>query len=292
LSVISQVTATPNRIIAAYEFAKTIRKPGIDQSDLEQLMSPPSLSRGDASSGGTSIARGAIGEALALGMLEKAGDGKISATEQIDDSDMPRLFESLLLRLSGVETRDQSDFPLALAWTLSQSPSTPISWSTDPRSRIESQCGPGVDFGIGLMSPWQQFAYWARFLGFVQFSPGAVILDPSIALERHLPDVFGTKKTLTVQEFRTNLADACPVFEAGSYRVEVESRFKTGMIPDNAAAFSGSSALGLTQLEHKGQLRLDNQSDAPAFTLPDWTGIGDGRPITHISLAQRIENAT
>jgi hypothetical protein len=281
LSVIAQFTATPNRIFAAYKFVKQVRSPGISQEELERLFA--SRNRSDEKKEGSSIAQGVIAESIALGLLVRSDDRKITARDLDDQVDNPAFVEALMLGLSDIETTNQDEFPYALAWTLSQPTSEEIPWRADLRGRITGQTGNDDDFGIGLFANWQQFAYWARYLGFVEFSPTGVIVNPAIALRRHLDNVFNVSKSMQIRQFVEVLAESCPVFDGGQFRREIVAMKEKNGLTGSETTISHSISLALRTLEHASEIKLENQSDADALLFPDWTGVGDGSPITHIS---------
>ena len=281
MSVIAQVTATPNRIFAAYNFVKQVRSPGIAQEELERLFAS-TRSSGEKNEG-SSIAQGVIAESIALGLLVRSDDRKITARDLEEDVDDPAFVEALMLGLSDFETSNQDKFPYALAWTLSQPTSEEIPWGADLRGRINKQIGGEDDFGIGLPAFWQQFAYWARYLGFVELSPHGVIVNPAKALLRHLDNVFNTSKSMPIRRFVEVLAESCSVFDGGQYRREIDAMGEPSGATRSETTVSHSLTLALRTLEHASEVKIENQSDAEAWLLPDWTGFGDGNPITHIS---------
>jgi hypothetical protein len=291
MSVISALTATPNRIEILCRLMSGPGEGGMERGDVQAMLSPSALRRqGNTDSGG--MAQEVVSEALRLGLIESVAQEDKSAllrfvppAEPAEQEIRTRL-ERLLLNPDRAAEAGQRGFPLAMAWFLAQDPARPLRFSENIRQEILDQCGGEDDFGLTNLSRAEQFAYWARFLGYawhmgVPDRPDAVVPDPTEALTRLLPQLLAGHGDVPLQAVMDAWRTACPVLEGGTARQELEER----LIAERqrpADRLSRSTSLALTRIERRGLIRMQRLADAPALLLGSWQAV---RPVSHISLA-------
>lgn len=273
MSVISRVAATPNRLEI---IIRVLARCGdLTQDDLLSLLSPSSLAGDDAEDGPGATATNALAEAKRLGIVveERAASGGtvLTLAEPFRGRTPPSLLsylEPILLDPATAAQFDQEDVPKALAWLLSQDPRAPID--------LSSNLGPQTDGILSSTGLAQQFAYWARFLGYAWHFAGQqkswLVPDPTGALGRHLPALLSGAGEVRLDTLPATWATVCPVLEGGPLR------------PFDAFArrFSRATSLALLRLEQQGTVRLIRLADAPPalLALEETT-----QTYTHVALA-------
>jgi hypothetical protein len=114
------------------------------------------------------------------------------------------------------------------------------------------------------LARYQNFLYWARYLGFACFvgfeNSTKVVPDPRKAIQSALPQIFSEQKALDIEQFLTALNRQYPVFEGGSAWTEVESmRVQTSNREDT---LSIATSLALRELADRGELVFEAVADA------------------------------
>jgi hypothetical protein len=183
----------------------------------------------------------------------------------------------------------QENFPRALAWFLGQDPARPVAAggpdpAARPRVRINDQFGDDVGaFELTMDARVQNFAYWARYLGyawFLELDSRAFVPDPTKAIHRMISRRFQPGESLTIEEFLGSIAEECPVLEGGRARSDVESMLPEERRPRiNRDGLSRSTSLALNGLEEDGRLELRNVSDSRSVVL---NLLGGSRPVSHV----------
>jgi hypothetical protein len=188
-----------------------------------------------------------------------------------------------------VETQ-QSGFMIALAWFLSSSPLRPMNFSEAPQVGMRAQIGDHASkTELTSLNRYQNFLYWARYLGFATIVGGRdaddqnarrVIPDPLRAIEGALPTIFAEGNDLPIEQFLTRLAGIFPVFEKGSVREEYDAML---LIPisDRAQRLSITTSIALQRLADRQRVALTSLADAPARILD--FGSREGR-VSHVAL--------
>jgi len=276
MSVISRPAATPNRLEIIIRVLAGYSQSSINKEELLELISPPFLTPDAPEDGPGATAINALAEARVLGLVaeEVGASGVITLTlaEPFRGATPQSLLSYLEPILVGAHTggnASQADMPKMLTWLLAQDPRTPIDLASNLSSQTE-----GILNSTALA---QQFAYWARFLGYAWHFAGAtrwwLVPDPSGALSRHLPSLIGGEGEVQLGSLPERWAAACPVLGGGPDRP-----FDT-----SSRQFSRATSLALLRLEQKGNIRLTRQADAPAVLL----AVGNETiTYTHVALAQ------
>ena len=292
MSIITSLPATPNRIRIVIAFLRRLGDRGIGGEELQTLLAPPALqndrSTEDATDPGTTIPGAVLREMRNLQLLDESGDTVSLATGSpgADEAKLLQDLEERLLDPSCAELYRQSAFPRALAWFLCQPPEQPMKWDLNYRDRVAADCGEGTSsFELTNTARWQQFVYWARFLGFVLLMQAenngvnVVIPDPTAALARHLPATMAVQGPCHLSSVLSELAVRLPVMEGGIVRNEVEA-----LLPPEKrrpeGSLSRSTSLGLERLELQGSVKLDSVADAHVVNLD---GAGEPRGVSHIT---------
>ena len=299
MSVIANVLCTPNRLEMLLR-AVGAEADGIGRQELIERLSPLALrpDAGDADDGrpGKPMAQDVLEEALRLRLVE-VKQNRLFLTEPAltDRAQLRDWLEARLLSMPLSLTIEQRAFPSALAWFLAQDPMRPIPSDTkvpteSPRGMIAVQFGDDADlFELGSPQPFQQFMYWARYLGYATFIAPArgrtsYIPDPSEALARIIRRDFGRAERLPVRQFLERIALASPVLDTGATRLALEGLRPTDQRPDiEIDGLSRSLSFALTCLEEQGLLRVVLEADAPALAIvgPDFR-----RAVSHVVVGQ------
>ncbi|MER8778816.1 hypothetical protein NKH79_29915 [Mesorhizobium sp. M0977] len=191
--------------------------------------------------------------------------------------------------LRAVETQ-QAGFMIALAWFLSSNPLRPINFSEAPQVGLRAQIGDHASkTELTSLNRYQNFLYWARYLGFATIVGGRdaddqnarrVIPDPVRAIEGALAAIFAESRELPVEQFLTRLSGIFPVFEKGSVREDYEA-MRLIPVPDVGQRLSVTTSVALQRLADRQRIALTSVADAPARILD--FGSREGR-VSHIAL--------
>jgi hypothetical protein len=293
MSVITSFTCTPTRLLILVRLLAGTSSHSLDRSDILEALAPRSLRPGDPE---TTTVDEIIGEAEKLGIIRLA-DGRCELLKEVPTR--PSRFREWLHRTltdpKAAHQHGQGEFGRALAWFLMQDPSEAlpsrsVDTSDSPAARI------GRDFGIQRAETpfeltnnarFQNFAYWARYLGYAWFldveARTLYVPDPTEAMKGELAKADDLlKRQVGVREFAGRLGELCPVLETGEVRVEVEDLLP----PDKRrslerAGFSKSTSVALLNLEKTGFLSLASLADSPAVVLESLSG---HRPISHVTV--------
>ena len=290
MSIITSLTATPNRMWIIRTYLGQLGPSGVDVEELRRLLSPRSLrsrqTDEDPDSTGTSIGDQVIAEMRNLGLAERTPDGTltVAASHPIEDEDgMLGYLEARLLEPASAEQSGQRSFPMALSWFLSQDPRSPLMWRSNYVAQVQADCGADTgSFELTNGARFQQFVYWARYLGFawrMQIrNSNVVIPDPTAAIARHLPSVIGARGPRPLEEAMGDLAEILPVLEGGTARAQLEAMLTTHKRL-GVGYLSPSTSFALQRLEQLGQVSLQRMADATAISLDLASGL---RPVSHI----------
>ena len=168
MSVTTSTGCTPNRMKILYDFVKSRAAQGITRESLRAYITPDSLKVGPTALTDT------ITETSRLGLIFSDDEDKYRVAEELveDDRTFQEILEDRLLRPSSPDEYGHQNFQKALAWFMLQSPTQPIDWRSNPRARVESDCGADSNgFELTNDTRFQNFAYWARFVGFARMTP-------------------------------------------------------------------------------------------------------------------------
>ena len=119
---------------------------------------------------------------------------------------------------------------------------------------------------------WTGFKAWAPFLGFGSIgrfpTKNTFVIDPTIAVADSLREVFGKDKELPQEQFFNRLAEILPVVDGGEYRLKVEEKInQSSWKPPKPSEVSTSLSRALSRLHDRGDVLLDDRSDASKRTL-------------------------
>jgi hypothetical protein len=267
MSIITTFPAVPSRLLSIFA-AVYDSEDGESKEVLEAYSTPASLAKRGSTEeeeSGSKLFADAFKEARRLGIVE-GDDGKIRAFKGALESpksrrvDAEKAFRAVLISVlfnpdSARETEHQA-FMLAIVWLLGKTPLEPLSFSEPPQDMLRADLGEdGQRTELTNLARYQNFLYWARYLGFACFvgfeNSTKVVPDPRKAIQSALPQIFSEQKALDRQY---------PVFEGGSAWTEVESmRVQTSNREDT---LSIATSLALRELADRGELVFEAVADA------------------------------
>ena len=293
MSVIASLTATPNRLKIALRFVSSCGSSGIKEDLLQQTVLPAELASGqsgdDEPQGGSAVGDEVVRELRSLKMLVSGDDGSLTVSPCLAGLTEDRFvgyLQEKLLDPAEAENHGQKTLPEALAWFLCQDPATPLSFGYNYKELVDQDCGSEIDsFELTNRDRFNQFVYWARFLGFAWRlnieRRNVVVPDPTRAIAKTLSQWEERTNSLPIGEFLSRLAVDLPVLEGGTARASVESR----MAPDRRRPdghISRSTSFALQRLERSGQIDMQRLDDAHAMNLELGSEL---RPVSHVRVA-------
>ena len=98
------------------------------------------------------------------------------------------------------------------------------------------------------------------------FTASYVLPDPTTAIARHLPAIFGDKSQLSVGDFVQAWAPLQPVLEGGVIRESLEKQARLELACQSHT-FSRATSLALRRLAQRGVITLQTFSDANMYLL-------------------------
>jgi hypothetical protein len=282
MSVIGTVEAVPNRLQILWTVLRQAGKKGIERDMLQHMIVPESLTPGDEEEKGEKLNayRNALGEFVRSGFA----DYHDKAVRLVDtaSSEFVECIERHLLAPDVNVSGDRGYLAGAIAWFLTREPIKPLPWDSAPQGALREDFGEASEvFDISNKERWQNFAYWARFLGYATLAEigghAVVVPDPKRALRRHMAAALPSSREAPVGVFLNRLATATPVFEGGAARRAIEGRFpeKRRKPPRE---LSLTTSLALRRLQIAGELRALRRDDAEIWVA---TGLHDGR-VSHL----------
>lgn len=301
MSIVTTAQAVPSRLFAIYA-ALFDSDSGEVKDRIESWATPPSLSGRGADDDGeptTTLFSNALQEARRIGLVEESDDKLKLTVEARGGGKKGRESEAYFLAYMkqtlfdparAAETQ-QAGFMIALAWFLSANPLRPMNFSEAPQVGMRAEIGDHAQkTELTSLNRYQNFLYWARYLGFATIVGGArdaddlnarrVIPDPVRAIDAALPAIFSEANELPIEQFLTRLSGIFPVFEKGSVREEFEAMRLTPMI-DIHQRLSITTSIALQRLVDRQRLHLGSVADAPARILD--FGNREGR-VSHVAL--------
>ena len=293
MSVIASLTATPNRLKIALQFVSSCGSSGVTEDVLQQTLLPGELARNQSGdedpAGGSAVGDDVVRELRNLKMLVSGDDGFLTMSPclaSLAEDLFVGYLQEKVLDPAEAENHGQKTLPEALAWFLCQDPATPLSFGYNYKELVDQDCGPEIDsFELTNRDRFNQFVYWARFLGFAWRlnieRRNVVVPDPTRAIAKTLGQWEERTNSLPIGEFLSRLAVDLPVLEGGTARASVESR----MAPDRRRPdghISRSTSFALQRLERSGQIAMQRLADAPAMNLELGSEL---RPVSHVRVA-------
>lgn len=301
MSIITTWEAVPSRLFSLY--ASLLDSPsGETKERLEALATPPSLrNKGSEDDGpvSTSLFSNALREAFALRLVELDGDTlRVPASAQAfskAQKGREKQFRSFMLDTlfdsEKAKATQQNGFMVALAWFLTKSPLKPLSFRNDPFDMIKADLRDLiVKTDMKTVSDYQNFLYWARYLGFATFIGGRsseagrdarwVFPDPFNAIQSVIPALFADHTELPVGLFMKRLSSIYPVFEGSAVRQAIDQL--SGASPNaNEERLSQATSFALRRLELHKLLEMTSRADAPVAILD--FGL-DVQRISHLTI--------
>jgi hypothetical protein len=276
MSIITTFPAVPTRLLSIFT-AVYDSEDGENRDSLEAYSTPASLAKrgsSDEEESGSKLFADAFKEARRLGILEE-NDGRIRAikppstsknSKRIDAEQAFRaaVIASLFDPESARETEHEA-FMLAIAWLLGKTPLEPLAFSEAPQDMLRMDLGEqGQRTELTNLARYQNFLYWARYLGFASFvgseNGTKVIPDPTKAIQSVLPQIFSHQQVLGIEQFLTALNQQYPVFEGGSLWTEMESmRLQVSNSDDS---LSVATSIALRRLAERGEITFESIADA------------------------------
>lgn len=254
MSVVSGLVATPNRIEMLHRYVAR-RPKGVTRSDIQKLFTLPDAEQ-PGRNPNSQIPDGVVSEAIRLQLVSEQ-TGKLVPGTGISD------LSAVLRRriLFGDDTWGQQQVARAAAWFLMRDPDDPIAWSIGVKNLIENDIRDSDGYELSNKERWQQFVYWARYLGFATVvdigGDDFVIPDPSRIIEEVLKNERPGAKP--IGEVLERIGRGAPVFETGTVREEVERMAKR---PRSPKEVSRATSRALRMLTRKGVLRFELRSDS------------------------------
>lgn len=301
MSIVTTAQAVPSRLFAIYA-ALFDTEQGESKERLESWATPPSLSsRGGTDEDGepsTTLFSNTLQEARRLGLVEEVDD-KLRLTADARGGGKKRdgceaYFRSYLQRTlfdapRAAETQ-HAGFMLALSWFLNTNPLHPMGFSEAPQNALKREIGDLANkTELTSLNRYQNFLYWARYLGFATIVGGRdaedstsrrVLPDPTRAIGDSLRAIFGDDSDLPTEAFLSRLGAIYPVFEKGSARQEYEGMRLAAPV-DASHRLSIATSIALQRLEARQKILMTCVADAPARILD--FGVREGR-VSHIAI--------
>lgn len=300
MSIVTTAQAVPSRLFAIYATLFDSEN-GEVKERIESWATPSSLSGRGADEDGessTTLFSNTLQEARRLGLVEEVDD-KLRLTVEArgggkkgrdcEDHFQDYLKRTLFDPARAVETQ-HSGFMLALAWFLSANPLKPMNFSEGPQIALKIEIGDNANkTELTSINRYQNFLYWARYLGFATIVGGRdaddsnsrrAIPDPRRAIEAALPAIFAEDVELPIEQFLTRLAVIFPVFEKGSIRQDYDA-MRLNPQADAAHRLSIATSIALQRLADRQRIALGSVADAPARILD--FGLRESR-VSHVIL--------
>lgn len=300
MSIITTAQAVPSRLFAIYA-SLFESEAGEIKDRIEAWATPKSLGGRGADDDGestTTLFNNTLQEARRMGLVEEIEDRLRLTVDARGGGKKGRESEVYFLEymkrtlfdpVRAAETQ-QYGFMVALAWFLASNPLRPMNFSEAPQVSMRAQIGDHVSkTELTSLHRYQNFLYWARYLGFATIVGGRdaddqnarrVIPDPVRAIEGALPAIFAESDQMPVEQFLTRLSGIFPVFEKGSVREEYES-MRLIPVPDLGQRLSVTTSVALQRLADRQRISLRSVADAPARILD--FGSREGR-VSHVTL--------
>lgn len=299
MSIITTLVAVPSRLFSIYNLLYA-SEGGEDRERIMAIATPPSLStRGshEEGEGSSKLLGPSLLEARKLGMVKEEPEGTLRLSEPARTAgrrgDRPEqrfrsfMRETLFDNERSTEAQ-QSSFMLAMVWFLGMDPFTPPSFSSEQQVNVKLEVGDHASkLELTAQNRYQNFAYWARYLGFAAFvgtraGDRRVIPDPFDAIDGALEPIFSSERRLSVEGFLARLATIYPVFETGSARTEYDGlRLRTDA--NGGTSITAATSLALQRLADRGRVKLTSVADAQSRIL----NLGHRQVrLSHVELAR------
>jgi hypothetical protein len=292
MSVLSNYTASPTRVLGLYRFLLQHSEGREKKSVLMRSFMPP-VTTNESAGEPRKILAETITAGESLGLWEQAdGDlvlrkgptnGQVEAgaaegpTEETVTS--TRLW-TIVSNALWTGNDDNDDLGYATAWFLAQDP-TRGGWT---QSRVSEQIKDtqwSDRTGISESGKYTCFRDWVTYLGLGWHLPGSsgreLLPDPTAHIRNRLADILDEPgQEMVFPTFVEHLANLCPALDGGRYRLAVEGDQVER--PENH--LSATTTVALQRLEDEHTLELVSKADAPSHLVLETDG--KRRQISHV----------
>lgn len=281
MSVFSTLEAVPKRLDVLWNVLRDAGDNGIERDELQRIIAPGSLgSTSEDDNGESNVFKGSLDEFVRSGFAQIVRKS-VKLKDAESDSFLACVEHLLLSPTTKVDSK-QGYLAGSVAWFLTREPTSPLLWGSAPHEELRADFGGAPKgFELGNLSSWQNFAYWARFLGYATVveigkQVPVIIPDPKEALSRHLVRVLPPGQELQIGTILNALATTTPVFEDGTARQAIETRLVRSRREDRTLSLATS--LALRRLQMAAFLQPIRHDDAEIWITP---GLHDGR-VSHL----------
>ena len=167
-----------------------------------------------------------------------------------------------------------SDFVRVAAWCLAQDPYVMAGWGEVEVLQAAAGQGMAPTAQAGEPQPpdlwegtgrWNSFLDWADFCGLGLRTPQGFVVNPARAIRVVLgtpPLVQGlrTDSDMLLKDFVVLLSQQIPLLEEGRYRLPVDERIGRANVFTQDHRLSACTSLALLQLEHEGEIFLNDRA--------------------------------
>ena len=292
MSVLSNYTASPTRVLGLYRFLLQHSEGCEKKSVLMRSFMPP-VTTNESAGEPRKILAETITAGESLGLWEQAdGDlvlrkGPTNGQVEAGAAEGPTEETVTSMRLWTIVSNalwtgndGNDDLGYATAWFLAQDPARG-GWT---QSRVSEQIKDtewSDRTGISESGKYTCFRDWVTYLGLGWHLPSSsgreLLPDPTAHIRNRLADIFDESgQEMIFPTFIEHIAKISPVMDGGRFRRAVEAE-RPGR-PENH--LSASTVLALQRLEEENVVDLLSKSDAPSHLV--LAVEGERRQITHI----------
>ena len=296
MSIVSKLTVVPSRLTALLETCRFFGG-SVSRSQLAKLMAPASLRSSDlvGDESESAVVTETVDEAVALGLIRLDGpDIQITDLGRGACDDLRGTLLPILTSIARARAAGQKEFPYLLAWLLRSDPSKAEPWDDIPAADMRPLCGADETILKALprnSQAFQQFHYWARFLGFSVWVPWAGktgVLSLPVDVVRWAVGIAPIEhsEVMPVGVFVSAVADVCRVLDYGPDREVIELNASTRSYHQGQSV---SPALGhaLAVLRDAGDLVFEDHDDADRLELVPPGVSGDAwHRVSHVRVAR------
>ena len=284
MSVLRQWEVLPNRIFITLEYINSFGEKGVNREDLKHQLQVNDKD---------SVVKANLSEIQKMDFISKNQDESIvlnkkyfkeKSSKNWNEIVYPLLFKKLT---DSKESKEfgQDEVPDNIAFLLCMDPFKPLKWTgNESNDKKNNQLKEKNEHLKNDMNDdrIKNLVRWTNFLGFsTMIEKDFFIPDPTVALERKLPFIFGQSKNLPVVDFIRNMGEQIPVMEGGNVHKGLQSIMKEEYVLENDQ-FSKSTSLALKRLQERGKITFDSKSDGKTGTID--FGSGNKELITHIKI--------
>ncbi len=262
MSIISNVTAEPNRLEMMLAYLKSTKRQYTKQ-ELEDIFSPSN------GRGGSSVFREVYTVLESLGLV-KIEDDLVKINLPNKKQTIEKTIKEAIFNKDFLE-RDNMAF--AIAWLQTQNSIKSLNWSDSIGNVVKSDLNDEyqeLDLTGTDATRWKHFGYWCIYLGFATKIYVAektyICPDPTNAISMELKKIFTKTKELTIKDFLISLSTILPVLEQGQVRKKINESIREGLqLSENTLSIATS--LALLRLQEQQKIKLEHKSDADSVSI-------------------------